>query len=102
MKFLRHLWLPLICVVLLGALVVGWRFKARVDVGVGFAAHQLCSCVFIAERPLEQCREDVIPGTKALKAEVLSGGDEGRVRAWVNGLGVRTAVYTGRTGCILQ
>lgn len=102
MKLLRHLWIPLLAAALLGALVVGWRFKARVEVGVGYAAHQLCSCVFVAGRSHEDCREDVVPGTNALQSEVIRDGDRQQVRAWVEGLGHRTADYTGKTGCILR
>jgi hypothetical protein len=87
---------------LLAALaVVGWRrIHFQADVGAGFVAKTVCSCMFVAGRPLESCRADVLPAMDRVEAEVLD--DPHGVRAFVTLFAWRTATWEPRTGCTLH
>jgi len=79
-----------------------WLIPARsgVAVGAGMLAKQMCSCMFVAERPQEDCRADQFPIMDPVTVEV---GNDGRsVRAFIPLLGERSATYTEDFGCTLQ
>lgn len=86
-------------------LVYGWfRFavplRYAVDIGAGMLAKQVCSCVYVAERELADCRADERAMTDPIQVEVLR--EENRVRAWITGLAERTAIYREGLGCSLE
>lgn len=74
--------------------------QAAVDVGAAMLAKQICSCVYVADRELADCRADQFASMDQIQIEVLR--DEGRVRAWVPALGERTAIYRDGFGCTLE
>ena len=86
----------------LGWGVWGWYLptRAAVDIGAGLLAKQICSCVFVAERSVEDCRADQFEMMDAIRVEVRH--DAGRVRAWLPALGTRTALYRDGLGCVLE
>jgi hypothetical protein len=80
---------------------VGWlriRYGAQADVGAGYAAKQLCSCVFVGGRTPEQCWMEFGPEMQPVRWEV--GADE--VRAWVPLVASRRARAHDGTGCSLE
>ena len=79
------------------AVAVGPRIYRLSTIGAGYIAKQMCSCIFVGERPFDSCRQDMPPDMFRVKAEVLDAG----VRAWVTGITERTARYTPGTGCTL-
>jgi hypothetical protein len=94
--------------VLLAALVVlvalgflGWRRVAyQADVGAGFVAKTVCSCMFVAGRSLESCRADVLPSMDRVQAAVVESPHA--VRGFVPLFASRTATWEPRTGCTLD
>jgi hypothetical protein len=86
------LWVLLVA----GALGLQW-LRDRTDVGAGYVAKELCSCIFVGERTPDSCRPDIPPAMDAIEAEV--GTD--RVRAFVPYLGERIARFEPPFGCVL-
>ena len=90
--------------VLLGVVVgyVRWFVPTQraVGIGTGMLAKQLCSCVFVSERSLEDCRADQFESMDPIQVEVLSE-PEG-IRAFVPLFGERIATWRDGLGCTLQ
>jgi hypothetical protein len=84
----------------LGAGGAWWRLRPLAQVGAGYVAKQMCSCVFVAERSFESCRSDMLPSLHRVRAERLPGG--AGVRAFLPLLADRTARFHGATGCTLE
>jgi len=74
-------------------------FLALANVGVGFVAKEMCSCIYVAERSFDSCRPDMMESMDEIQAEILD--EPPGVRAWVDGLGERRAHYRGEFGCSL-
>ena len=92
---LAGFWLILV----VGALVHRYAAGA-VEIGAGYVAKEACSCIFIAGRELESCRQDMPEMMDSIEAEVLR--EERAVRAFSTGLGERIARYaTDGGGCTL-
>jgi len=92
--------------VLVGAALVwgvwSWYLPTRraVDIGAGMLAKQVCSCVFVADRSVDDCRADQFESMDPIRLEVRH--DEKRVRAWLPALGERTAIHREGLGCVLE
>jgi len=87
------------------ALAVGffsWYLPTRqaVSIGAAMLAKQVCSCVYVADREIADCRADQFESMDPIQVEVLR--DEERVRAWIPLLGERTAVHREGLGCTLE
>ncbi len=84
--------------------LVFWRWylptRTAVDIGAAMLAKQMCSCVYVANRDLADCRADQFPSMDPIELEILR--DQERVRAWVPGLGERTAIHREGLGCTLE
>jgi hypothetical protein len=80
----------------------GWYLPTRraVAVGAGMLAKQICSCVYVAKRSVEDCRADQFSSMDPIQLEVR--GEEQRVRAFVPALGERSAVHREGLGCTLE
>jgi hypothetical protein len=85
-------WLLLVA----GALFWQWG-REQADVGAGYVAKELCSCVFVGERNLASCRPDIPESMDAVETEL--GAD--RVRAFVPYFAERIARYEPPFGCVL-
>jgi hypothetical protein len=46
---------------LLGVLLAGRHLHKLAFIGAGYAAEQTCACLFISNRPLDSCRNDLDP-----------------------------------------
>jgi len=66
-------------------------FLAFANVGIGYVAKQMCSCIYVAERSFESCRPDMLESMDDIQAETTE--DPPGVRAWVERFRDR---FTGR------
>jgi hypothetical protein len=87
-----------------GLLVFAGVGLARVSrlaaIGEGYVAKQGCSCVFLNDRELADCRADMPPTMRDIRAALQR--DPPGVRAWLPGLGARTARFHEGSGCTLE
>ena len=74
------------------------RLVPQADIGAGFVAKQVCSCVFVGGRDEQACRLDLGPDLAPVRSEQLADG----VHAWVPLLASRTARFREGTGCTLD
>ena len=74
-------------------------FLALANVGIGFVAKQMCSCIYAAERSFDSCRPDMMESMDDIQAELME--DPPGVRAFVESFGERHALYRGELGCAL-
>lgn len=86
----------------IGAGSVLWYLPTRraVDIGAAMLAKQVCTCVYVANREVADCRADESASMDPIQLEVLR--DEERVRAWVPALGERSALHREGFGCTLE
>lgn len=96
----RRIGLGLALLVLAGAGIGWWRMHRLADVGAGFMAKQMCSCVFVGGRSLESCLADAPASMERVRAELLP--DRSGVRGFVPLLASRRALHEPRTGCTLH
>jgi hypothetical protein len=76
-----------------------WRIHRLADLGAGYVAKQMCSCVFVGGRPLESCRLDVPPTMDRVQTELTADGRG--VRGFVPFFAWRSALHEAQTGCTL-
>jgi hypothetical protein len=93
----RSIALVVAWVLLVGGALVWQQLRERSEVGAGYVAKELCSCVFVGERTLDSCRPDLPPEMERVQAEL--GAD--RVRAFVPYLAERIARHEPPFGCVL-
>ncbi len=95
-------WVALAVVLVLGiaAARVLPGLRQATGVGAGYVAHQMCSCIFVANRSYDSCRPDMLAVMKEIEVEVMD--DPSGVRAWVPMLSERVALYEEGFGCTLQ
>jgi hypothetical protein len=74
----------------------------RSDVGGGFVAKEVCSCIHVGGRDFDACRADLIalPGLDWLDTAVLE--DETGVRSGLPGFPPRIARAQPERGCTLE
>jgi hypothetical protein len=80
----------------------GWYLPTRdaVAIGAGLLAKQVCSCVYVAGRELDDCRADQMASTDPIQLEVRAS--EQRVRAWLPAFAERSAIHRAGFGCTLE
>jgi hypothetical protein len=98
MRILRRIVVIVVALLLAGFVYLRVRFGVPADVGAGFGAKQLCSCVFVGGRDHDACRRDFGPEMEPVQSKVV--GDA--VQAWVPLLASRTARFHEGTGCTLE
>ena len=74
------------------------RLAPQADIGAGFVAKQVCSCIFVGGRDEQACRLDLGPELEPVRSERLADG----VHAWVPLLASRSARFREGTGCTLE
>jgi hypothetical protein len=84
---------------------VGWfrwylPTRAAVDIGAAMLSKQMCSCLYVANRDLDDCRADQFSSMDPIQLEWLR--DEQRVRAFVPAFGERTSLHREGFGCMLE
>jgi hypothetical protein len=84
--------------------IIGFNFKietlALPMIGVGMLAKQVCSCLYVARRELDDCRADQFASMDRIQLVVVE--DEQRVRALVPAFAERSAIHREGLGCTLQ
>jgi len=99
MRSVRRIAAILGVLLLAGVAGLRMRFGEQADIGAGYGAKHLCSCVFVAGRDYDACRRDLGPEMDPVKSTVL--GDT--VEAWVPPLiAGRIARFHEGTGCTLE
>ena len=96
------LWIAagLIGLIALAGLLWGPRALGMAQVGVGYVAKQVCSCVYVAGREVDSCRADLMPSMDPIDVQVLR--DREGVRAsLLMGAVERTALHHAGSGCTL-
>ena len=96
------LWIAagLIGLITLAGLLWGPRAVGMAQVGVGYVAKQVCSCVYVAGREVEACRADLMPAMDPIDVHVL-GDREGVRSSLLMGAVKRTALHHAGSGCTL-
>ncbi len=97
----RILQIAVIVFILLGAFAYRDP-RAQATIGAGYAAHQLCSCVFVAERSYESCRPDLPLFMDQVQSEVVEQDGRSGVRGWVPFFSDRFAFHQPGLGCALD
>ncbi len=98
----RLLWiaLGLVGLIALAGLLWGPRAVGMAQVGTGYVAKQVCSCVYVAGREVDACRADLMPSMDPINAKLLR--DREGVRAsLLMGAVERTALHHVGSGCTL-
>jgi hypothetical protein len=68
------------------------------DVGVGYAAKQVCSCVHVGKRPFEQCRMDHLQE----RIDITELTELSGVQAAIFPIADASAYYYPNAGCTLE
>jgi hypothetical protein len=100
----RPLWLKLLlglAFAMLAALaVMRLTMQGKAEAAVAVGAHVACSCRYLADRELNQCRDDFEPGMELVMLSEDAGQQS--VTAYIPLLASDTAVYSEGPGCVLQ
>ncbi len=96
---MKRLILVVLALLLLGAGLWLPGMIRQVDMGAGYLAKQVCSCVFVGARSIDSCRADMLPSMDPIELEPLARGQG--MRAFVPLLADRTARYEEGFGCTL-
>ncbi len=83
---------------LAAAAVARIRLAPQADIGAGFVAKQVCSCIFVGGRDEQACRSDLGPELAPVRSQPLADG----VHAWVPLLASRRARFREGIGCTLE
>ena len=90
----------LVGLIALAGLLWGPRAVGMAQVGTGYVAKQICSCVYVAGREADACRADLLPSMDPIDVQLL--GDREGVRAsLLMGAVERTALHHAGSGCTL-
>jgi hypothetical protein len=97
---LRRKWLLgfALVVLVLAAGLGRAHFAPAAEIGAGFVAKQMCSCLFVGGRDYSACRSDLMPEMDSVRSERLADG----VHAWVPLLASRSARFREGSGCTLD
>ncbi len=90
-------------VTLIVAVAIGYRkIQPSANIGAGYVAHQVCSCVFVARRSHESCLLDMLPMMDPIRSEIIAIEGKQGVHASLPLLADRTALHTPGFGCALD
>jgi hypothetical protein len=90
-------------IILIAAGILAYReVQSQANIGAGYIAHQMCSCVLVARRSYESCRPDMLPVMDRIQSEVIERDGLEGVRGWVPLLVDRIALHTPGLGCSLD
>ncbi len=102
MKYVKVLAIILVSLAVLAG--VAWQIwgkgiKAQAEIGAAFAAKHVCSCIHIAERTMDSCRNDFVGDD--FKSFTFESGDEFVTANAPYGLGEARAKFEPGLGCAL-
>ncbi|MEL6943253.1 MAG: hypothetical protein AAFO82_11345, partial [Bacteroidota bacterium] len=91
-----------LCFIIVLVVIATYLLRPQLNILTGYVAKNVCSCIYVAERPLQQIlAEDV--GYGLLKyAKVEVNEEQQQVKATVLGLISQTAYFRGKLGCSLN
>jgi hypothetical protein len=89
----------LLLLVVLGTAVLLPRMARLSNIGTGYLAKQMCSCIFVGEREFDACRSDMPASMAKVQAALLES--EPGVKAWIPVFAERRARYRAGSGCTL-
>lgn len=94
--------LALVLVLLLGAaLALYWQpLNSHAATGASYGARVACSCRYVGERPLSDCRQDFEPGMELVR--LSEDEDTQSVTARFPLLSSQTATFRKGEGCVLE
>ena len=98
MRILGRIVVVLVILAVAGVVALRLRYGEQADIGAGYGAKHLCSCVFVGGRDYDACRRDLGREMDPVQAKVVGDG----VQAWVPLLASRTARFHEGTGCTLE
>lgn len=102
MKFLKKHYGKLILITLLIALVFGLTYAYnRLPIVTGYAAKDMCSCIFIADRDKENVEENEFQFSLVKYANTEIDLEQKTVTAAVLGMGAKTAYFHPQKGCAI-
>ena len=78
------------------------RVRGLTNVGAGYVAMQMCSCVEVSGRPYEDCLLDMLPEMDSIDSEPVDRNGVSGVRAWVPLYSERIAWHRPPNGCTLE
>ena len=99
---LRRLLIVGLVIVLVVGVYVYHEIRPQANMGAGYVAHQVCSCVFVAKRSYESCLLDLLPTMDEIRSEVVEVRGKDGIRGWIPVLADRTALHTSGLGCALD
>lgn len=103
MKLLKKHYGKLILITLLIALIFGLTYAYnRLPIVTGYAAKDMCSCVFIAERDHKNVEENEFQFSLIKYATTEIDQEKKTVTATVLGMGSKTAYYHPQKGCAVM
>ncbi|MEN0046333.1 MAG: serine hydrolase [Bacteroidota bacterium] len=92
----------MLIIILIALTLVIFLLRPQLNILTGYVAKNVCSCVFVAERPLEQIKEQDV-GYGLLKyAKIKVDREKQEVTSSVLGIIKQTATYRGTLGCALN
>lgn len=101
MTALRKVSLGLAAAVVVGIVAIVVFVKPQVDVGVGYTAKQVCSCVYVGQRPAEQCLLD-LGRDISKRITLVELTDQQGIKAEVFPLANASAFYHPGSGCTIE
>ena len=98
MRILRRIVLTVVALGVIGLVALRIRYGEAADIGAGYGAKHLCSCIFVGGRSYDSCRRDLGTDMDPVRTKV----DGHAVEAWIPLLASRTARFHEGTGCTLE
>jgi hypothetical protein len=89
-----------LALLLVAGVAFGPQAYRDVQVGTGYLAKQMCSCIFVAGRTADSCRPDMPESMDGLHATLLEDGEG--VRTSLFGFVERVARHHAGSGCTLD
>jgi hypothetical protein len=99
MRIVRRIVVVLGLLLVAGIVGLRLRYGVEADIGAGYGAKLVCSCVFVAGRDFDACRRDFGPEMDPVQMKVVDDA----VQAWIPPLlASRTARFHEGSGCTLE
>jgi|TARA_B100000315_G_scaffold233495_1_gene246666 hypothetical protein len=88
-------------VLIAASIPVVWLWvKPMMDVGTGYAAKQICSCIYLGARTFEDCHLDILSDSGAI--DVRWAEEHDGVEASILLISDTAAYYHPGTGCTIE
>lgn len=78
------------------------RVRDLSNMGAGYVALQMCSCIEVVGRTYDECLLDMLPEMEPIESERVAGAGRKGVRAWIPIYADRSAWHQPPDGCTLE